>query len=219
MPPRTSGLASWAVGQQSLYHPPVSTMSRLPSASSRTSVGRKSTSSEEDEIGVGGGVGRAVGAEGVAADLVEVEGGGEEVVLVGGAEGGGLIAAQAAGGTGTELDEGVEEVGTGPDDAAVFEHRVLLAVDAAVEGVGDAIAPTGLAEIDEGAGEEGFTVRGEGDFDRIVHAAGHDDLEVGAVGFGAEDMRGAVVDGGLARARVVLFGEGALGPIDVAIGA
>ena len=42
MAPSTSGLAIWEVGQQSLYQPPVSITSRLPSASSRTSVGWKS---------------------------------------------------------------------------------------------------------------------------------------------------------------------------------
>src|SRR6476659_8047359 len=42
MPPSTSGLASCEVGQHSLYQPPVSITSRLPSASSRTSVGWKS---------------------------------------------------------------------------------------------------------------------------------------------------------------------------------
>ena len=41
-PPSTSGLWSCDVGQQSLYQPPVSTTSRLPSASSSTSVGWKS---------------------------------------------------------------------------------------------------------------------------------------------------------------------------------
>src|SRR5262249_16883752 len=46
MPPSTSGFQSCDVGQQSLYQPPVSTTSRLPSASSSTSVGWKSKLSE-----------------------------------------------------------------------------------------------------------------------------------------------------------------------------
>src|SRR5436309_13297790 len=46
MPPRMSGLCNCDVGQQSLYQPPVSMTSRLPSASSRMSVGWKSRLSE-----------------------------------------------------------------------------------------------------------------------------------------------------------------------------
>src|SRR6185437_10971162 len=46
MPPATSGFQSCELGQQSLYQPPVSITTRLPSASSNTSVGWKSLLSE-----------------------------------------------------------------------------------------------------------------------------------------------------------------------------
>src|SRR6266702_6397880 len=46
MAPNKSGFGSWEVGQQILYQPPVSITSRLPSASSITSVGWKSGLSE-----------------------------------------------------------------------------------------------------------------------------------------------------------------------------
>ena len=113
----------------------------------------------------------------------------------------------------------MEQLWGGAGDVPVVQHIVLLAEDAAVKGMGDTVAPAGLGEVDERGGEDGLAVRREGDLDGVVHAAGHDDVEVGSVGLGAEDVGGAVVDGGAAGAGVVLLGEGSLGPVDPPVGA
>src|SRR5262245_8382787 len=57
MPPSTSSFTSCELGQQSVYQPPVLITSRLPSASSSTSVGWKSvlsltTKSESSDVKV-----------------------------------------------------------------------------------------------------------------------------------------------------------------------
>lgn len=170
------------------------------------------------EILVQGGVGSAVEGEGVEGDFAEIEEGGEEGVAVLGAEGGGGVAMEGAGGGGTEVGEDGEEV-AGAADHGFFEGIVGFAEDASVDGMGEAVASAGLAEVDEGTDEDGFAFGGEGEFDGIIHAAGEDAFQAGAVGFGAEDVGGAIADGATAAIDEVETGEGALGPIEEAVGA
>ena len=171
----------------------------------------------DQEIAVGARVRRAVRTEHMAGDLVQVEGGGEEIVAETGAEDIALVADQPAFGRRAGLVERVHQVRSRALHAAVVEHVVDLAEDAAVDRVADAVAETRLGEVDERAGEQRFALRREGDLDRVVHAAGHDDVEVRPVGTGAVDVGGLVVEGLSVAELVGLLGERALGPVDVAV--
>ena len=170
-----------------------------------------------EEIAVGAGVGCAAGTQNVAGDLVQVEGGGEEIVAVIGAEDGAFVAAKTAFGSGAGFVKRVKQVRTGALHAPVFEYVMRFAEHPAINGVGDPVAEAGLAEIDERAGEDGFPFGRECDFDRVVHAAGHDDVEVRAVGPRAIDMRRAVVELATIAQSMGLLGKRAFGPIKIAV--
>ena len=169
------------------------------------------------EIAVRAGVTRAVGTELMTRNLAEVEERGEEVVLVTRAELGALVTTQAARRAGAELHERMRQLGAGAFHAAVVERAVFLAEDRAVAGVADAVAATGLGEINERAGEDHFALSRKRDADRIVHAAGHHHVEVGAVRFRAVDVRGAILQHAAVAERVRLLIERALGPVEIAI--
>src|SRR5206468_12404072 len=134
-----------------------------------------------EEIAVGAGKGGAFEAQDVARDLVQVEGGGEEVVAVFSAKDRAFVAAQAAFGGVAGLVKRVHQVGPRAFHAAVFQRVMLLPEHSAVNRMGNAVTVAGLAEINERAGEDGFAFGREGDFNRIVHAAGHDDVQVRAI--------------------------------------
>ena len=133
MAPRTSGFASCEVGQQSLYQGPVSTTSRLPSASSITSVGWKSrlleTRKSDSRLAEGG----AARRQHVAGDLLQVEHRGEKVVAVVVAERGRTRSCvRPAGAAAPSCDStGIRS----PVRGVAVDHRVRLAVDAAIDRV------------------------------------------------------------------------------------
>ena len=138
--PSTSGLSSCEVGQQSLYQPPVSTTSRLPSASSSTSVGWKSrsglvTKSSSLVLKV-----ELLADEDVPADLVHVEVAGEQIVLIVRAEGVGFVAVSPHGAAGPMCRQHRHHLGAGPFVSGLEDRVVDLAVDAAVDRVDQAVA-------------------------------------------------------------------------------
>ena len=63
-----------------------------------------------------------------------------------------------------------------------------------------------------------FAAGREDDIDRVIHAAGHDRLDAGAIGPAAEDVGCAGDEWRLARPLVGLLGEGSLAPVDPAVG-
>src|SRR5207248_289258 len=67
----------------------------------------------------------------------------------------------------------------------------VLAVDAAVDGMNDAVAVAAAGVLEERGRENALAARREDDIDRIIHAAGHDRFDAAAVGPGAEDVGGA----------------------------
>ena len=71
-------------------------------------------------------------------DLVQVEEGGEEVVLVLRTESARLVAGQAAGRGGSQVSEHRHELGSGP--LVLVDRCVVFAVDAAVDGMDQAVA-------------------------------------------------------------------------------
>src|SRR5690242_16235601 len=73
--------------------------------------------------------------------------------------------------------------------------------------------------LKEGGGEDALAAGGEDDFDGIVHAAGHDRLDAGAVGARSEDVGGAGGEFFAVGQRVGLFGERAFAPVNPAVGA
>ena len=111
----------------------------------------------------------------------------------------------------------MEQVGAGALDTAVFEHIVLLSKHTAINGVGDAVPKTGLAEVNERARENRLAFGRERNFNRIVHAARHDDIEVRAVGSRAVNVGSLVVQTATVAEYVALLGEGPFGPVEIAI--
>ena len=76
----------------------------------------------------------------------------------------------------------MHQIRTGAFYLAVFQRIMLLAEDSAVNRVRNTVAIAGLAEVNERAGEDGFAFGRESDFNRVVHAAGHDHVEIRAIG-------------------------------------
>ena len=170
-----------------------------------------------EEIAVRAGVGGAFEAQDVARDLVQVEGRGEEVVTVFSAKDRAFVAAQAAFGGVAGLVKRVHQLRTGAFHPAVFQRIMLLPEHSAVNRVRNAVTVTGLAEVNERAGEDGFAFRREGDFNRVVHAAGHDEVQVRAIGPRTINVRRAVVDLAAIAKGVRLLSEGAFRPVEVAV--
>src|SRR6185295_2956762 len=132
MAPLMSGLTSCEVGQHSLYQPPVSMTSRLPSASSSTSVGWKSRFGEVRK------------SESLVANVAPV-------VLIRRSEDARGIAHQARGHRRAELREDGHQV------AGLWmsiDDVVRFTVDAAVDRVDERVAAAGLRMLDEGGREE-----------------------------------------------------------------
>src|SRR5262249_15828967 len=89
----------------------------------------------DDEVAVDAGEARPPGHQDVARHLAEVELGGEQVTVVFRPEMGGGIAVQAGGGGRPHVGEHGHEAGRGPVVGRVVDDGVVLAVDAAVDGV------------------------------------------------------------------------------------
>ena len=77
---------------------------------------------------------------------------------------------------------------------------MVLAVDAAVDGVDQAVALAAAGVLEERRREDALAAGREDDVDRVVHAAGHHRLDAGAVGPAAEDVRGARDEAAACRA-------------------
>src|SRR5205807_7661061 len=114
----------------------------------------------------------------VASDLVHVEETGEQVVLELRTEGAGVIASQATGGRGAQVRHYRHERRTRP--RMVVDHVMIFAIDAAVDGMNDAVAFSASRMLQERGREEALAARREDDVDGIVHAAGHHWLNPGA---------------------------------------
>ncbi len=159
----------------------------------------------------------ALGTEHVAGDFVEIEGGRKQVVPILGAPGIAFVAHQPALRGGTCLVKRMKQIRPGPRYPAVVEDVIFLAVHTAVNRMGHAIAEARLGEVDERAAEDRFTLGGEGDFHRIVHASGHDDIQPRPIRQRAVNVRRLVLQHPAVGQRVRLFGECPLGPIQIAI--
>ena len=162
--------------------------------------------------GEGGAGGRQVAAE----NRPQIEGRGEQVARELLPEADTRMAMEAAGRGGAEMGEGREEVaGAG----VPVEHSGILAVDAAVEGVDQAVAFASAGMDEEGAGHDPFPFRREHDVDGVVHATGEHWLDAAGIDAGAEDVGGAGLPAGAAGEIVGLLGGGSLAPVDAAIAA
>ncbi len=169
------------------------------------------------EIAVGARVGGAFRLQDVARHLAQIEGRGEEVVAIVGAKDIAFVTGERALRRRPGLIERMHDLGAGALHATVFDHIVNLAEYRAIRRVPDAIAEPGLAEINERAGEDGLALGREGNFNRVVHAAGHDDVQARTVGARAIDVRGFVVQRAAVAELVGLLGERAFRPVNVTV--
>src|SRR5215510_3762091 len=94
---------------------------------------------------------------------------------------------------------------------------INLTVDAAINGVNEAVSFPGFGLVNESRGEESFAPGREGDVHRIIHPAGHHDFQTRTVWTFPEDMGCAALEGFASTQIVGLLGEGALAPVDPAV--
>ena len=126
-----------------------------------------------------------------------------------------LVAGEAARRGGPQVSEHRHKLGAGP--FVLVDRCVVLAVDAAVDGVNQAVALAAGRTLQKGGGEDAFAAGREDDVHRVVHPAGHHRLDAGAVGPAAEDVGGLRDERRLARTLIGLLREGALAPVDPAV--
>ena len=171
------------------------------------------------EIAVLGPERRALAFEPDAGDLPQIEGRGEEVARVVRAKRSVIVGGQSARGGRAELRDGMGQGRAGPEHRPIFHHRVGLAEDGAERRMGHAVAESGLGKVDERAGEEGIAVGVEDHVHRIVHAPGHHRLQGRTIGTRPENVGRLVLMDGAGEAIGPADGfEGALGPVDQAVG-
>ena len=95
---------------------------------------------------------------------------------------------------------------------------VDLAVNAAVDGVNEAVALAAAGMDEERCREDSLAAGREHDIDGVIHAAGHHRLDQRSLGPFAEDVRRPRHERRLAGSFVGLLGERSLAPIDPAVG-
>src|SRR5208282_4328585 len=122
----------------------------------------------------------------VAGQLAQVEAGGEQVVLVLRTKGRRFVPNQAASRGGAQVRQHGHQGRPGP--GVVVDDVVVLTVDAAIDGVDQPVAATAAGVLDEGRRQDAFAAWREHDMYRVIHAAGQDRLDAGAVRPAAEDM-------------------------------
>ncbi len=156
---------------------------------------------------------RAGALENVPLNAMAIELGREEIVVICRAEQVRAIAHQAGRGDPAEiLDRGQEFAG-----ARQFPGRLVPGIVASLDGVDNAVVARRkvVQDID---GDEWLAFGGEGDFDRVVHAAAANDLDVAAIGFAAKDAsRLALRDTAVRLANLVAMSS--VAPVDASIGA
>src|SRR5688572_25436538 len=111
----------------------------------------------------------------------------------------------------------MHDLGAGALHAPILNDVVNLSEHGAISCMANPIAKTGLTKINERAGKDRLPFGRESDFDRIIHAAGHDDVQVRAVGTRAVDVGGLVVQRAAIAELVGLLGESTLRPVDIAV--
>ncbi len=99
-----------------------------------------------------------------------------------------------------------------------IDDVVILAVDAAIDGMNQPVALALLRMHQERRREDPLAAGRENDVDRVIHAAGHHRLEPGAVTPRAKDVGRGRSHPLVPRQLVGLAGEGSLAPIDPTVG-
>src|SRR5438876_7870605 len=96
----------------------------------------------------------------------------------------------------------------------LVDRVVVLAIDAAVNGMNDPVALAAAGRLEKGSGEDPFATGSEHDFDRVIHSSGHYRLDAGPVRPCTEYMGSPRYEWRLAGAIVGLFGESSFAPVD-----
>ncbi len=151
----------------------------------------------------------------MAGDFLHIEQAGEDVVLIGAAESAGFVAVQSTGSSGSKVGEHRHNSRPGP--AMIVDDIPGLAIDTAVNVVDEAVTQAPGWELEEGGGEDALAAGGEDQIDGIIHAAGHDRLDAGAVGPGAEDVGCPRYQGLCSGPFVSLLRERSFTPVDPAV--
>ena len=99
----------------------------------------------------------------------------------------------------------------------VVQHTVPLAVDAAVYGVDQAVAPAAGGVLQKRRREDAFAGGGEHDIHRVVHPAGHHRLVRAARRMAAKNMRRTRHPLGAPERRIPLLRECALAPVNPSV--
>src|SRR6185437_3002280 len=118
-----------------------------------------------DDISIARLVGRAVGNQLVADDLVKIEVTGKDVVTEPSAPQTVAGRHQSAGGGGAFVNQHRHQLA---GHRVAIEDRALLAIDSSVDGVDQSIPMTGGGVLEEGATEDALAVREEGYADGVV---------------------------------------------------
>ena len=135
----------------------------------------------------------------MARDLLQVEQRREEVVLVLRPESRRLIAVQPAGSRRPQVREHGHERRAGP--FVLINRIVILAVDAAIDDVNQAVALAAGGMLEKRRGDNALAAGREHDIDGIVHAAGHHRLDVRSRRAGSEKHGRARVTNGCLPGR------------------
>src|SRR5262249_3794811 len=139
---------------------------------------------------------------------MHVEQGGKEIVLEIRPKDRGLIPHQAGWCRRTKMRKDRHDRRTRP--LVLFDGIVLFAIDAAVNGVDQSIAPATTRMLEKRRCEDSFAAACEHHFDRIVHASRHHRLDTRTIRTTAEDMRSTRDKRGLTGTFVPLLRKRAL---------
>src|SRR5262249_44234023 len=99
----------------------------------------------------------------------------------------------------------------------VVNDVMIFAIDAAVDRINKAIAFCAAGMLQNRRREDALAARTEDYIDRVVHAAGHDRLNPGAIGLAAKNVGGARHQWRFTGPFIRLLGKGPLAPINPAI--
>ena len=151
----------------------------------------------------------------VPRDLAHVEQGGKQVVLKAIAQLVRFRQHQAAGDGRIQVRQHGHHW---PRARVILDDTVYFAVNAAVDGVDQAVAPAAAGVLQERGRENPLAAGREHDLHGVIHPAGHNRLDHAAVGLPPKDVRRPCDERLPARPRVGLLGKGPLAPINPAVG-
>ena len=166
------------------------------------------------KVGVPGREGGSAGLQDVAGHLVQVEETGKQVALILAAEDPGGIDGLGAGSGRAQVQHGRQQI---PGLGVAVKDAVRFSVDAAMDGVDDAVPAAQFRVLNESGRQQPFSPGREDHVHGVVHSPRQDRLDPRISGPSPEDVGGAGHQGRTVGPFVGLLGEGSLGPVDPSV--